>query len=143
MPDALTLKTLVEAARRGVHLRILLPGRHIDTPLIRQASRASWGTLLEAGVAIAEFQPTMFHMKALVVDDGFVSVGSTNFDNRSFLLNDEANLNVMSESLVRQMHTLFEADWAQAKRISLEEWRQRPRWERLKEMGARLVRSQL
>lgn len=143
VPDALTLKTLVEAARRDVRIRILLPGRHIDAPLVRKASRASWGPLLEAGVAIAEFQPTMFHMKALVVDDGFVSVGSTNFDNRSFLLNDEANLNVISEPLAVQMHALFDADWAQAKAITLQDWHQRPRWERLKEMGARLARSQL
>ena len=143
VPDALTLKTLVDAAQRGVRIRILLPGRHIDTELVRKASRASWGRLLEAGIKIAEYQPTMFHMKALVVDSRFVSVGSTNFDNRSFLLNDEANLNIISERLARDMHALFETDWAKARAITLQAWRQRPWRERLVELCARQMRSQL
>ena len=143
VPDSLTIKTLRSAAQRGVRIRILLPGAHIDKAVVRRASRASWGPLLEEGVEIAEYQPTMFHMKALVVDDSFVSVGSTNFDNRSFLLNDEANLNVISPPLAARMHALFEDDWALGKPMSFAAWQRRPWREKLVEQGARLLRSQL
>lgn len=143
VPDSLTIKTLRAAAQRGVRIRILLPGAHIDKAVVRRASRASWGPLLEAGVEIAEYRPTMFHMKALVVDERFVSVGSTNFDNRSFLLNDEANLNVISQPLTARMQALFEDDWAHGQPMSLAAWRNRPWREKLVEQGARLLRSQL
>ncbi len=143
VPDSLTIKTLRAAAQRGVRIRILLPGAHIDKAVVRRASRASWGPLLEAGVEIAEYRPTMFHMKALVVDERFVSVGSTNFDNRSFLLNDEANLNVISRPLAARMQALFEDDWAHGQPMSLAAWRHRPWREKLVEQGARLLRSQL
>ena len=143
VPDSLTIRTLVAAAERGVKVRVLLPGAHIDSIFVRKASRASWGELLRAGVQIAEYQPTMFHNKCLVVDERFVSVGSTNFDNRSFLLNDEANLNVLDTAFAARMHSVFEADWSRGKRITLEMWRHRPWSMRLREQGARLLRSQL
>lgn len=143
VPDSLTVRTLVEAARRGVRVQVLLPSGHIDSVFVRRASRASWGPLLQAGIEIAEYQPTMFHMKGLVVDDRFVSVGSTNFDNRSFLLNDEANLNVIDTSFASQMHQLFEADWTKAKRITHAMWSRRPWRQKMLEQGARLLRSQL
>jgi len=143
VPDALTHTTLVAAAKRGVRVRILVPGRHIDEAMVRQASRACWGELLAAGMAISEYQTTMLHMKALMVDDGFVSVGSTNFDHRSFLLNDEANLNVISPVLARTMRDLFEADWAKGMEMELQAWRRRPWREKLMERMAVLFRSQL
>jgi cardiolipin synthase len=143
VPDALTLDTLVSAAHRGVRVRILVPGRHIDQAMVRQASRATWGELLAAGIKIAEYQPSMFHMKSIVVDDAFVSVGSTNFDDRSFLLNDEANLNVISPELAQTMRGLFEADWAQGMRMELGAWRQRPLRERVMERVSVMFRSQL
>jgi cardiolipin synthase len=124
-------------------VRILVPGRHIDEVMVRQASRASWGDLLAAGMAISEYQPTMLHMKALMVDDGFVSVGSTNFDDRSFLLNDEANLNVISPDLAKTLRDLFEADWAQGMRMEPQAWHRRPWREKLLEQMAVLFRSQL
>jgi cardiolipin synthase len=143
VPDALTLSTLLAAAQRGVRVRILVPGRHIDKAVVRQASRASWGDLLAAGMEIAEYQPTMLHMKSIVVDERFVSVGSTNFDDRSFLLNDEANLNVISPTLAQTMRDLFESDWAKGKRMDVATWRQRPWREKLMERMAVLLRSQL
>ncbi len=143
VPDALTIRTLTAAAGRGVRVRVLLPCGHIDSIFVRKASRASWGPLLRAGVQIAEYQPTMFHNKALVVDGYFVSVGSTNFDNRSFLLNDEANLNVLNAALAARLHGVFDADWARGKCITLAMWRHRPWREKLLEQGARLLRSQL
>ena len=92
------------ALERGVRVRIIVPGTHIDKEVVRKASRALWGELLEAGAEIHEYSPTMFHCKMLVVDRRMVSVGSTNFDNRSFRLNDEANLNVYDHSLCRGSH---------------------------------------
>ncbi len=77
-----------------MRFRLIVPGPIIDTDVVRRASRATWGPLLEAGAEIYEYQPTMFHCKVLIVDGLLVSVGSTNFDTRSFRLNDEANLNV-------------------------------------------------
>lgn len=143
VPDDLTIKTLIDAARRGVKVRVLLPSGHIDSEAVRKASRGSWGPMLQAGIEIAEYQPTMLHVKGLVVDGLFSSVGSTNFDNRSFRLNDEANLNVLNADFGRQQQAVFDADWAKARRISFEQWTQRPLRERALERLAALLRTQL
>jgi cardiolipin synthase A/B len=143
VPDAMTIKTLVDAARRGVKVRVLTPSGHIDSETVRKASRGSWGPMLEAGIEIAEYQPTMYHVKGLVVDGTFSSVGSTNFDNRSFRLNDEANLNVLNAQFGRIQQDVFNADWAKARRISHEQWQQRPWVERLWERLASLLHTQL
>ncbi|HYD62296.1 MAG TPA: cardiolipin synthase [Noviherbaspirillum sp.] len=143
VPDELAIRALVNAAKRGVRIRIITPGEHIDTEVVRRASRARWGSLLEAGIEIYEYQPTMFHCKVMVVDGFLVSTGSTNFDNRSFRLNDEANLNVYDEAFAGQMTKVFEKDLARARRITLEEWRNRPFQERLIERAASLVGKQL
>ncbi len=143
VPDALAIRALADAARRGVQVRILTPGPDIDSEIVRRASRARWGELLEAGVAIAEYQPTMFHCKVLVVDGLLVSVGSTNFDNRSFRINDEANLNVLDAAFARRQVEIFEADLAQARPVTLEAWRHRPWPEKLAEHAASLLGGQL
>jgi cardiolipin synthase len=131
IPDELTRKALVAAARRGVKVQIITPGEHMDSETARRASRARWGDLLEAGVEIYEYQPTMFHCKTLVADEMFVSVGSTNFDPRSFGLNDEANLNVYDADFARQQIATFREDLAHAKRMTLEQWQDRPLLEKL------------
>lgn len=143
VPDDLAVETLVAASRRGVKVEILVPGRHIDTEITRKASRSRWGKLLEAGVEIWEYQPTMFHCKLLVADECWVSVGSTNFDNRSFRLNDEANLNVLNRELARKQIEIFRKDKEHARRITLEEWKNRPLREKILEHAAGLLRSQL
>jgi cardiolipin synthase len=143
VPDEITIKTLIDAARRGVKVRVLTPSGHIDSEVVRKASRGSWGPMLEAGIEIAEYEPTMYHVKGLVVDGYFSSVGSTNFDNRSFRLNDEANLNVLSAEFGRVQQEVFAADWSKARRISLEEWQRRPISERILERLASLLHSQL
>lgn len=143
VPDRLTIDTLIDAAGRGVIVRVLLPSHHMDSIFVRKASRALWGPLLEAGIVLAEYQPTMLHKKCLVVDARFVSVGSTNFDNRSFRLNDEANLNVIDEAFARTMQAEFEADWQNAKPVSLAAWQQRPLRTRMRERVSMLLRSQL
>jgi cardiolipin synthase len=143
VPDKLTINAIVEATKRGVKVRVITPGKHIDTHTVREASRACWGDLLEAGVEMYEYQPTMFHCKLMVVDEYLASVGSTNFDSRSFKLNDEANLNIYDSSFARQQRAIFDGDVARAKRITLEEWRRRPLSEKLLERAVALLDSQL
>jgi cardiolipin synthase A/B len=143
VPDEMALDALADAARRGVKVRILVPGEHIDSETVRRASRAQWGPLLEAGAQIAEYQPTMFHVKGLVVDELISSVGSTNFDVRSFRLNDEANLNVLHRGFAQQQRQVFDADWGKARKVSLEAWQTRPLLERAQERLASLLSSQL
>ena len=101
------------------------------------------GPLLEAGVKIYEYQPTMYHTKVTLVDDYWVSVGSTNFDNRSFRLNDEANLNVLDDGFGRAQAEVFAQDRTRAREVTLEEWRHRPVTERLEELVGRMMRHQL
>jgi cardiolipin synthase len=143
VPDASAVEALVEARRRGVRVEIIVPGEHIDTEITRKASKSRWGALLEAGVEIYEYGPTMFHCKAMVVDGAWVSVGSTNFDSRSFRLNDEANLNVLDAAFAAQTLESFEADKAKSKRITLAAWQARPFTEKATEFLAGLLRAQL
>jgi cardiolipin synthase A/B len=143
VPDELTIRALVDAAKRGVKVRLVVPGPIIDSSVVRAASRADWGPLLEAGVQIAEYQPTMFHCKVLVVDGWFVSVGSTNFDNRSFRLNDEANLNLLDEKFAAEQVKVFEHDLSRSKVVTLQAWRERPWKERVMEWIGRVLKSQL
>ncbi|MCC6907291.1 MAG: hypothetical protein IT430_05055 [Phycisphaerales bacterium] len=143
VPDDLSVKALAHAAQRGVDVEIIVPGPRIDVKVARQASRARWGPLLEAGIRIYEYQPSLYHCKLMIIDDLWVSVGSTNFDNRSFRLNDESNLNVLNAQFAQSQVSLFNEDRSQSRLISLEEWRNRPRRERLIERAAELLRSQL
>jgi cardiolipin synthase len=143
VPDSLAVDTLVAARRRGVRVEIIVPSRHIDQKLVRRASRSLWGPLLEAGVEIHEYQPTMYHVKVVVVDEVWTSVGSTNFDNRSFRLNDEANLNILDAEFAASQAKVFEEDKARSRRITLEEWRRRPLRERMVERLSGLLRLQL
>jgi cardiolipin synthase A/B len=126
VPDPLAIGALIKAAQRGVRVSIIVPGPHIDAAVVRRASRARWGELLEAGVKIAEYQPTMFHTKTLVVDNYLVSAGSTNFDNRSFRINDEANLNIYDPAFAADMKRVFEADLEKSHPVTLQSWQQRP-----------------
>ena len=143
VPDALAVRALTDAMKRGVKLRIVVPGEHIDSDTVRSASRATWGPLLEAGAVIAEYAPTMYHCKVMIVDGLLVSVGSTNFDNRSFRINDEATLNVLDAEFARQQTVVFENDLGRSRPISLAQWRARPWREKLGERLASLLGSQL
>ncbi len=126
-----------------MRIEVILPGPVMDSQFTRRASRARWGDLLESGVLIYEYQPTMYHCKVMIVDGVWVSAGSTNFDNRSFRLNDEANLNVLDRRVARALTETFEADRARSRRITLEEWRRRPWREKLLEHTTALFRSQI
>ena len=110
VPDDLAIETLITAEKRGVKIEIILPGPHTDSEIVQGASRSRWVPLLDAGVLIYEFQPALYHCKVLIVDGVWVSVGSTNFDNRSFRLNDEANLNIYDEVFAATQTAVFEND---------------------------------
>ena len=139
VPDELARDALVAAVKRGVRVRIVTPGPHTDVETVRRASRALWGELLEAGAEIYEYQPTMYHCKIMIVDEKFVSVGSTNFDPRSFSLNDEANLNVFDHAFAQQQNATFDKDIAQSKRMTFEQWKNRPWTAKLWEHSAALL----
>ncbi|GFE86562.1 phospholipase D-like domain-containing protein [Steroidobacter agaridevorans] len=143
VPDELTLRVLIDALKRGVRVRIIVPGEDIDTEIVRKASRASWGELLAAGAQIHEYQPTMFHCKTLIVDGLLVSVGSTNIDTRSFRLNDEANLNVYDADFAQALTEVFEQDLKRTRQITLQAWLHRPLTEKIIENAAAALSSQL
>jgi cardiolipin synthase len=143
VPDKLTINAIVEAVKRGVKVQIVMPGKRIDTHTVREASRACWGDLLRAGVEMYEYQPTMFHCKLLVVDEYLVSVGSTNFDNRSFKLNDEANLNIYDRDFAKQQIAVFAEDIKKSQQVTLDAWLNRPFKEKLIEKFVPLLDTQL
>jgi cardiolipin synthase A/B len=143
VPDDLTSNALVAAAKRGVRIQIITPGDKIDTELVRRASRARWGDLLEAGIEIYEYQPTMFHCKIMVVDNYLVSTGSTNFDPRSFRLNDEANLNVYDAGFAADMAKVFAEDLKKSRRMTYQQWKDRPLQEKAFEHAMSLIGQQL
>lgn len=143
VPDELTRTLLLDALERGVHVRFITPGEHIDTDTVKAASRATWGPLLQAGAEIYEYQPTMYHCKVMIVDQLLVSVGSTNFDNRSFRLNDEANLNVYDAAFAKRQSEVFEEDIKRSRRVTYEAWLNRPLREKAHEKLTGWLRSQL
>jgi cardiolipin synthase len=143
VPDDNEVRMLVEARKRGVRVSIIVPGKVTDSPAVRRASRSTWGDLLRAGVEIHEYQPTFFHCKVMIVDRLWVSVGSTNFDTRSFSTNDEANLNVYDREFAAAQARIFEDDLKRSRRIALDQWQERPWTEKLWEHSLGLLSSQL
>jgi cardiolipin synthase A/B len=143
VPDRLMIRELIAARRRGVRIRLLVPFAHLDAKVVGIASKSEWGPLLEHGVEINVYRPTMLHCKMLIFDGYMVSVGSTNFDMRSFELNDEASLNVYDERFARQMTEVFERDLKSSARYTLEEWQGRSWRERFAEIVVYPLQSQL
>jgi cardiolipin synthase A/B len=133
VPDALTQDALTKALKRGVTVQIITPGKYMDRKIVRGASRSRWGELLTAGAEMYEYGPTMYHCKVFIVDGLLVSVGSTNWDPRSFGLNDEANLNIYDADFARQQVEVFREDLAKSRRVTLAQWRARPFREKLME----------
>jgi cardiolipin synthase A/B len=130
-PDADFLDALTAAAERGVDVRILVPGNSIDQGYLRHASVNRWRPMLEAGVRIHEYQPRMYHSKLISIDDHWASIGSTNLDNRSFRINDEANVNVYDTEFARRIRELIEEDMAESEPYDLARWLERPWHKRL------------
>ena len=143
VPDKVTSEALIDAMKRGVRVRLILPGENTDVEFVRSASRAGWGPLLKAGALIHEYQPTMYHVKLLIVDGLWSSVGSTNFDARSFRLNAEANLNVYDKEFAHLQAETFDADLQKTRQITYEQWENRSWHEKLKEHAAAIFSSQL
>jgi cardiolipin synthase len=143
VPDEMARVALVAALKRGVRVRVITPGKHTDQKSVRRASRALWGDLLEAGVEMYEYRHTMYHCKMMMVDGMMSSVGSTNFDPRSFHLNDEANLNVYDRAFTARLTEVFEDDIQRSKRITLEMWQSRPLLEKVRERATALLSPML
>jgi cardiolipin synthase len=129
--DDIVEQGLIEARKRGVDVRIILPGPVMDEKLEQRVSRATYGDLLEAGVRIFEYQPTMFHCKMMVVDDLWTSIGSSNMDPRSFGLNCEANLNVLDAAFAQEQARIFDEDLSHCKEVTYEAWKARSIWDRM------------
>lgn len=137
------VEQLVKAVKRGVDVRLLLPGENNDQPLTKSAGRAAYGKMLEGGVKIFEYAPTMIHEKSMVIDGIFSMFGSSNFDARSSEINEELDVVVYDETFGREMETSFEEDLKRAKEYTLEQFKQRSLWERTTEWLALPFRSQL
>jgi len=143
VPDSDTMRALEGAVRRGVDVRIIVPGEITDVPIVRQASRLHYELLLRRGIKIFEYQPTMMHAKTMVVDGIWSTIGSSNFDDRSFRLNDEVNVNIYDEAIAGQMETMFFQDMARSQEITARKWLRRPAFHRLKEAFAGVFKKQL
>jgi cardiolipin synthase A/B len=143
IPDDLMARELIKARTRGVRIRVLLPDKHIDSETVRIATKRAWGPLLKSGVEIHEYGPTMLHCKMLIFDHFMVSVGSTNFDMRSFELNDEASLNMYDAQFARRMTEVFEDDLKASTPYDYSRWLHRPWMEKMAEVVLVPIRSQL
>jgi cardiolipin synthase len=143
IPDSTTIGFLTDAARRGVKVEIVVPGERNNLGYVRRVSRSTYGALLEAGVRIFEYRPTMMHAKVAEIDGLWCSIGSANIDSRSFYLNDEANVNIRSERLAADVRELFVADRAVSDEITLAAWKGRSLGERIAEWFLGLFSAEL
>jgi cardiolipin synthase len=131
LPDRALRRALVSAARRGVRIRVLVPGPHTDQRLVRLASRRMYGELLGGGLRIFEYRPAMTHVKALMVDGTWAVIGTTNIDNRSFEHNDEVNVAFREAAVTARLRRDFEADLAASDEVTADEWKRRSAFEKM------------
>jgi len=134
LPDVSLQEEIARARRRGVQVKIITPGKHGDHALTRSSSQHAYGRILKEGAQVFEYQPAMIHAKILIVDGVWSVVGSTNFDNRSFGLNDEVNMAVFDEHFAARLAEDFANDVANSRAISYEEWARRPLLQRAPEL---------
>jgi cardiolipin synthase len=142
VPDPVAIDTLIEAKHRGVDVRIMVSGIRNDNWLARHNSVRLFGRLLAAGIDIHEYNRTMLHHKTMVVDELWVTVGTTNFDNRSFAHNEESNVCVFDRGLAEQLHEVFLDDLRGCRRVTIEQWRGRGVWARGQELVAAFLQEQ-
>jgi cardiolipin synthase A/B len=131
LPDKAFRRAFIRTARRGVEVRVIVPGSTTDQRWVRLASRRMWGSLLEAGVRIYEYRPGMTHVKCLLVDDVWAVVGTTNIDNRSFEHNDEVNVVVRDRAVADRLRQDFSDDLKKSVEVERADWERRPVWEKL------------
>lgn len=144
LPDPDGLMLIRGATSRGVKVRIMLPSADAtDNALVQHASHHHFGDLLKSGVEIYEYDHTLLHQKVMTIDHVWSAVGSTNFDDRSFELNDEASLGIESAEIARALEDAFEADLRHCRRRKLDEWRDRSLWHKLIDGTAYLINEQL
>ena len=142
VPDRSARRELIRAAQRGVRVQIITPGKSNNHPMTRRSSQRRYGVLLQAGIEIYEYQPGMIHKKAMVIDGLWSVIGSTNFDNRSFGLNDEVNLAALDPAVSHRLESDFAEELQQSQRITFEEWSKRPWTERVLEQFGRIFERQ-
>jgi cardiolipin synthase len=143
IPDESAVDILVSARKRGVDVKLMISGIHNDIKLARYAAIQSYGKLLEAGVEIYEYNRTMLHQKTMVADGAWITIGTTNFDNRSFALHEESNVCIYDSQLARRLEQIFDADLEACVRIDLESWKRRSLLTRIKGVGALFLKDQL
>jgi cardiolipin synthase len=141
VPDDLAIEMLLEARARGVRIRVIVPAIN-DSRFGRAASRSRWGKLLAAGVEFYLYQPAMYHCKTMCVDDTLVTIGSANFDNRSFSINDEVTLDVLDHNVAAAHRKIFEHDLKQSRPLTFAEFEARPWYIKLADHICGLFRSQ-
>jgi len=142
IPDNVMTEALMKAATRGVRVVVLLPGE-IDSQLTYTSSRSHYGPLLLGGVQIFEYKASLMHAKTIVVDGVWSTIGSTNFDNRSFALNQEINLTVYDSGIAQRLEEIFQEDLKYSQQITYEQWRSRSIFERFVELFAFPIKEQL
>lgn len=144
LPDRQAIEALEAAVKRGVKVLIMVPSDDAtDNALVQHASHHHFGTLLQRGVRIWEYEKTLLHQKIMIVDGVWASVGSTNFDDRSFQINDEVNIGVLDANIAAQLRAAFVADLRHARERKFGEWKDRSLWHKLVDGVAYLGRSQL
>lgn len=144
LPDPDARKALLDAVKRGVEVRVMIPETHAtDAKLVSHASHHHYGTLLKGGVRMFDYEQTLLHQKVFTVDHCWSSIGSTNFDDRSFEINDEVSLVVYDEAIAQQLEETFEADLKHATERNLQAWKKRPALHKLKDFSAFLLNEQL
>jgi cardiolipin synthase len=142
LPDADIRDELIRAEKRGVSVKIITPGKKSDHAVTRSSSQRLFGDLLKNGVEIYEYQPAMIHAKIMIVDGKWSVVGSTNFDNRSFELNDEVNLAAFDGDMATSLTQNFFEDLNASRPVSYEEWKHRSVWERITEAAGSIIQRE-
>ena len=143
IPDGEMVGLLEEAAERGVEVRIMLPGAVTDSSVVRHAGHRRYEELLASGIEIYEFLPSLNHQKVMIVDGLWSHVGSTNLDDRSLDINDEASVGLIDTGVAGELREAFERDLKKSKRVTAEEWGKRSAWHRFIDRGSYLINEQL
>lgn len=143
VPDEMAMRTLIEARARGIDVRILMAGRGNDSWLARMNSTRLLGPLIAAGVKVFEYDRTMLHYKVMVVDGLWATIGTANFDNRSFAYNQESNVSTFDAALAGRLQAILLEDAASARHVDWTRWKARGRWHRLQEACAALLEEQV
>lgn len=143
IPDAELVDLLGRAVKRGVDVRLMIPGPVTDSSIVRHAGHRQFEDLLKRGIKIYEYQKTLSHQKVMIIDGLWVHVGSTNFDDRSLDINDEASVGLIDPAVAAQLKAAFEADLRDCKQLTLETWRQRSAWHKLEDRVSYMMNEQL